>query len=72
MEANGRYPENIIKCLRLREGLDEDDTHLDERFQSMRPSLAFAETSKWNGLRAGWDFVIKDWIKSIYGIALMQ
>ncbi len=48
MEANNRYPERIIRLLRLRVGLDGDDTHLDERFQSMSPSNVFY--GSWNGM----------------------
>lgn len=70
METNGRYPENIIRCMRLREGLDENDTHLDEHFQSMSPSRVFSETLEWNGLLGDWDYTIKGWIKNIYGIDL--
>lgn len=70
METNNRYPESIIRFLRLREGLDEDDTHLDEHFQSMSPSHVFSEILEWNGLLGGWDFTIKGWIKDIYGIDL--
>lgn len=70
MDANNRYPESIIRFLRLREGLDEDDTHLDEHFQSMSLSHVFSEILEWNGLLGGWDFTIKGWIKDIYGIDL--
>lgn len=70
MEANNRYPERIIRLLRLRVGLDGDDTHLDERFQSMSPSNVFLWVLEWNGLLACWDCTIKGWIKDIYGIDL--
>ena len=68
METKGRYPENIIKYMRLRAGLDEDDTHLDKLFQSMSPSRVFSKTLEWNGLLGGWDYQIKGWFKGIYGI----
>lgn len=70
METNNRYPENIIRFLQLRVGLDGDDTHLDERFQSMSPSHVFSWVLGWNGLLVSWDFTIKGWIKDIYGIDL--
>lgn len=70
MDTKGRYPESIIRFLRLRMGLDEDDTHLDEHFQSMSPSHVFSWVLEWNGLLVGWDFTIKGWIKDIYGIDL--
>jgi len=70
MEAKERYPEGIIRYLRQRKGLNVDDTHLDEHFQSMSPSHVFSEILEWNGLLGGWDFTIKGWIKDIYGIDL--
>lgn len=70
MEVKGSYPENIIKYMRLRAGLDKDDTHLDEQLQAMSPSHVFAETLEWNGLLGGWDYQLKGWIKDIYGIDL--
>ena len=70
MKAKERYPEGIIRYLRQRKGLDADDTHLDEHFQSMSPSHVFSWVLEWNGLLVGWDFTIKGWIKDIYGIDL--
>ena len=72
METNGRYPESIIRFLRLRAGLDEDDTHLDKLFQSMSPSRVFSRVLEWNGLFVDWDYQIKGWIKGIYGIGVIQ
>ena len=47
MDANSRYPENIIKYMRLRAELDEDDTHLDKLFQSMSPARVFSRVLEW-------------------------
>lgn len=68
MENKGRYPEYIIKFLRMRRGLDENDTHLDWRFQEMKPARVFEEVLIWNGLLGGWDSQIKGWIQDIYGV----
>lgn len=70
MDANSRYPERIIRLLRLRMMLNGNDTHLDDYFQSLSPSHVFSEILEWNGLLGGWDYTIKDWIKDIYGIDL--
>ena len=68
MDANSRYPERIIRLLRLRMMLNGNDTHLDDYFQSMSPSHVFLWVLEQNGLIIGWDHQIKDWIKDIYGI----
>lgn len=68
MEANTRYPEYILRVLRQRSDLEENDPKLDERFQSMPPSQVFTEVLEWNGLLGGWEYRIKHWIKDIYGI----
>ncbi len=70
MEIKERYPEYIIRYLRQRKELDEDDTSHDEQLQTMGLSHVFAETLEWNGLLSSWDYQIKDWIKSIYGVRL--
>jgi hypothetical protein len=65
-----KYPENIMKYLRLREGLEADDTSLDEDLNILSSKEAFREVCRWNGLLGGWDDTIKGWIKNIYGIDL--
>lgn len=68
MGNKGKYPECIMKVLRMRRGLDENDTHLDWRLQEMNPSRVFKEVLIWNGLLGGWDSQIKGWIQDIYGV----
>lgn len=68
MGNKGKYPEYIMKALRMRRGLNENDTHLDWRLQEMKPSRAFEEVLIWNGLLGGWDSQIKGWIQDIYGV----
>lgn len=63
-----KYPEYIMKVLRMRRGLDENDTHIDWRLQEMKPSRVFEEVLIWNGLLGGWDSQIKGWIQDIYGV----
>lgn len=64
------YPEGIIRLLRSCKWLDEDDTHLDDYFQSMSPSHVFSKVLEYNGLLVDWDYTIKGWIKDIYDIDL--
>ena len=70
MENKGRYPEYIIKFLRMRRGLDENDTHLDWRFQGMEASRVFVGVLFLDGLLCGWDSQIKGWVQDIYGVGI--
>lgn len=64
-----RYPENIMKDLRQREGLEPNDTSMDEELQQMSPNEAFDEVLMWNGL-IGYARTIKSWIEDIYNIEI--
>lgn len=61
-----KYSEYILKMLRQRRNLEEDDTSKDEELNKMSPSTAFAEVCSWEGLNS-YDHTIKGWIKDIYG-----
>lgn len=63
------YPENILKYLRKRASLDENDTSLDERFNKMRKDVVFEEVLRWRGIY-GWGGLIMGWILDIYGVDL--
>lgn len=60
------YPEYIMKVLRQRRGLEEDDTRLDEEFNLMTPPEVLEEVLEWDGL-IGYFCTIKKWIDDIYG-----
>ena len=61
-----RYPEHIVKCIRQRLGLEEDDTSRDEEISLMTPPEVFEEVLEWDGL-IGYFCTIKNWIEDIYG-----
>lgn len=65
-----KYPISIIQYVRQREGLDKKDVSKDKEILEMTNSEVFREVLAWNGFIGGWDHIIKDWIKSIYGIDL--
>lgn len=65
-----RYPEYIMRYLRLRQGLNERDESMDEIFNGWKPSVVFSEVLEWEGFIGGWDVSIKTWILDIYGIDL--
>lgn len=62
-----KYPDHIMKTLRQRLGLDEDDTSRDDFINIYSPSEAFEEMLNWEGI-LGYAGTIKYWIESIYGI----
>lgn len=64
-----KYPTYVMKCLRKRRGLDENDTSQDERINKMKSQSAFDDLLAWNGL-GGWRYEIEGWIKGVYGVDL--
>ena len=64
-----KYPEYIMKVLRQRLGLDEDDTLRDDEINIYSPSEAFDEMLFWEGI-CGYTDTIIYWIEGIYGIDL--
>jgi len=63
------YPEYILRTLRQREGLEETDTSMDDKFNNYSPNKVFKEILEWEGI-IGWDNIIKSWIRDIYGVDL--
>lgn len=66
------YPEHILKMVRKRWGLAENDTSRDAGINKMEPDRVFYEILNWNGLLGGWDFTISEWVKDIYGVDLHE
>lgn len=63
-----KYPDNIMRYMRLRWRLSEDDTSQDNIFNDMKPSEIFYHVLNWKGLLGSWDYTIKKLVKDIYGI----
>lgn len=63
------YPEYIMKKLRQRLGLEEDDTSRDTEINMYSPNEAFEGVLEWEGI-LGYAFYIKMWIEDIYKIDL--
>lgn len=66
---NYHYPEYILKVLRQREDMEEDDKSRDEEFQTLAPEYVFAECLEWEGL-IHFETKIHSLIEGVYGIAL--
>ena len=47
---NNNYPEHILRVLRKRNDLEEDDTSRDEEFQNMAPARVLRECLEWEGI----------------------
>lgn len=66
-----KYPENIMKILREKKGLEDSDTKLDKEINKMAPAKAFEEVLKWHGFYS-WDKTIMTWIKGIFNVDLKE
>ena len=66
---NHNYPENILEVLRERNELEEDDTSMDEYFQTISPDEVFDEILEWEGI-IGYTHKILSWIQDIYKVRL--
>lgn len=64
-----KYPKYIMDCLRQRRELNIDDKSEDDIINNYTSSKAFEEVLAWKGL-SGWETLIKEVIKDIYGIDL--
>lgn len=63
------YPEYILKYIRLRDGMDENDTSRDTHFNSMKKNDVFEEVLRWQGI-IGFGAQIRGWVEGIYGVDL--
>ena len=66
---NNNYPEHILRILRERNDLEEDDTSMDEEFQNMVPARVLRECLEWEGIRRYSSWLMAR-IYDIYGIHL--
>lgn len=66
---NNNYPEYILRVLRERNDLEEDDTSRDEEFQNMAPASVLEECLEWEGI-SGYSSWLMARIYDIYGIHL--
>lgn len=66
---NNNYPEHILRVLRERNDLEEDDTSMDEEFQNMAPARVLKECLEWEGI-SGYGSWLMARIYDIYGIHL--
>lgn len=64
-----KYPEYILKVLRQRKDLDEDDTTYDDKFQEYKPEHVFCNILEWEGI-IGYDTQMLSWIYDIFGVNL--
>lgn len=68
---NQNYPEYILRYLRQRHDMEEDDTSRDDEFQQLSPKEALEECLEWEGI-CGYTSWILILIKDIYKIKLEE
>lgn len=66
-----KFPENIMRYLRQRKGLEPDDTTCDNEINTLTSNEAFEEVLEWEGI-CNYAYTIKRWIEDIYGIDLNE
>lgn len=64
-----KYPAHIMATLRQRLNLEPNDKSRDTEINLYTPNEAFEEVLLWEGF-IGYEYTIKMWIESIYGIDL--
>ena len=67
-----KYPIHIMETVRKCLDLESNDTSLDHEIADMTPNEVFQHVTRWNGLLGGYDYTIKEWVKSIYGVDLNE
>lgn len=68
---NQNYPEYILRTLRERQDMSEEDTSRDEEFQQLSPREVLEECLEWEGI-CGYTSWILDLIKDIYKVKLQE
>lgn len=69
MNNENKYPDYIMKDVRQRLGLEEDDTSRDNEINTMGKYRVLCMVCNWNGL-IDYGSTIADWIDDIYGFNL--
>ena len=67
-----KYNNTIMKAIRQRMGLDENDTSCDEEIMNMDKYQVFREYCLWNGLLGSWYDYLLSAVENIYGLKLRE
>lgn len=65
-----KYNDTVMKAIRERMGLDENDTSCDEEIMKMNKYDVFREYCLWNGLMGSWYDTLLGVVENIYGVEL--
>ena len=68
---NNNYPEHILRVLRERNDLEEDDTSRDEELQMLTPEEALNECLEWEGID-GYTSWILNVIRDTFKVKLVK
>nr|DAY00806.1 MAG TPA: hypothetical protein [Caudoviricetes sp.] len=65
-----KYNDTVMKAIRERMGLDENNTSCDEEIMKMNKYDVFREYCLWNGLLGNWHSILLRVVENIYGLDL--
>lgn len=65
-----KYNDTVMKAIRERMGLDENNTSCDEEIMKMNKYDVFREYCLWNGLLWNWHSILLRVVENIYGLDL--
>ena len=65
-----KYNDTVMKAIRERMGLDENDTSCDEEIMKMNKYDVFREYCLRNGLLGNWHSILLRVVENIYGLDL--
>lgn len=64
------YNDDVMYALRQVNGLEKDDTSLDNKIMSMNKKEVFDQYCTWNGLLGCWSDYLLDAVESIFEVKL--
>ena len=65
-----KYNDDVMHALRQANGLEKEDTSLDDEIMSMDKKEVFDRYCTWNGLMGCWSDCLLDAVESIYNVKL--
>ena len=67
-----KYNDEIMKAIRQRMGLNENDTSSDKEIMKLDKYDVFRQYCLWNGLRGSWYDTLLSVVENIYGVELKE
>ena len=67
-----KYNDEIMKAIRQRMGLNENDTSSDKEIMKLDKYDVFRQYCLWNGLMGRWHDTLLGVVENIYGVELKE